>query len=332
MSEISIIIPAHNSEETIENCINSILLATKNVVSEIIVVDDNSTDNTSKIVNNFKEIKLTKLKINCGAGAARNAGADLAKYKILCFVDSDIIIAKNSIQILLSRLIKDIDTGAVLATQRVVNLNKKDWTSNFVCLKSCYGFESTQTEIEFSVCCSEFCVISKELFNRTGKWTTLRNAGGEEFDMGLKINNLNKKNIKLKSASYEAHYQSLYKRFINIVDRTEKYLPVFLKKKKFDSLGSFATFNQAFSSLITSLYILLTMLIIILNKTYIIISLLIILFVIQLIIEFRFLVFSKKYFGIKMLLFSIFGIQIINLGIFFGFIYFIYNKINVFKK
>ena len=62
MSEISIIIPAHNSEETIENCINSILLATKNVVSEIIVVDDNSTDNTSKIVNNFKEIKLTKLK------------------------------------------------------------------------------------------------------------------------------------------------------------------------------------------------------------------------------------------------------------------------------
>ena len=100
---LSIIIPAYNSEKLIYDCLNKILEETKKIKSEIIVVDDKSSDNTANIVKNIKKIKLIKLKRNKGVGNARNIGADRAKYENLCFIDSDIIISKNSIYNLLKR-------------------------------------------------------------------------------------------------------------------------------------------------------------------------------------------------------------------------------------
>jgi len=55
---VSVIIPAYNAEKTIKDCLNKILLESKNLASEIIVIDDKSTDNTCKIIKTFKSIKL----------------------------------------------------------------------------------------------------------------------------------------------------------------------------------------------------------------------------------------------------------------------------------
>ena len=93
----------------------------------------------------------------------RNLGAKLAKYRTLCYIDSDLVISKNSILNLVKKLYENKETGSVSAIQEISNLNLKSWTSNFVCLKSCYGFEKVAKEIEFSACASEFCVITKEL-------------------------------------------------------------------------------------------------------------------------------------------------------------------------
>ena len=229
---LSIIIPAYNSEKIINDCLNKILEESKKIKSEIIVVDDKSTDKTTKIVKKIKKIKLIKLKKNRGVGNARNIGADNAKYKNLCFIDSDIIISKNSIYNLLKRFHKNKNTGSVSGTQNTYNLNKDNWTSNFVCLKSCYGTESIKVEKNFSSISSEFCIISKKLFNNVGKWKSLYGAGGEEFDLGYKIRKLNKKNIKLKSAGYSGFWCDLKERSIRIISRTEKYIPILLKKKK----------------------------------------------------------------------------------------------------
>ena len=54
-SSISIIIPAHNEEEYIEECINSVLEADFLGKKQIIVVDDGSRDRTSEIVKKFDE-------------------------------------------------------------------------------------------------------------------------------------------------------------------------------------------------------------------------------------------------------------------------------------
>ena len=190
---VSIFVPTYNSQETIEECLINILEESKNFDSEIIVVDDNSSDKTIEIIKKFKLIKLIELENNEGVGNARNVGADNTKYEKLCFIDSDLIITKNTIINLVKKLNQNKTIGSVSAIQKVINLNTKDWSSNFVCLKSCYGFEHVEKEAEFSACASEFCVMSKEILKQVGGWKSLRNAGGEEFDLGYKINQLSKK-------------------------------------------------------------------------------------------------------------------------------------------
>ena len=141
--EISIIVPAYNAEKTIKKSLELILLEATKIQSEIIVVDDKSTDNTAEIVKKFEDIKLIQLEKNLGAGNARNIGADNSKYETLCFIDADIEISKeNSILNLAKRLYKTEETGSVCATQDLSNLNKDEWSSNFVCLKSCYGVDT----------------------------------------------------------------------------------------------------------------------------------------------------------------------------------------------
>tara|TARA_B100000029_G_scaffold400740_1_gene399757 strand:- start:3033 stop:4043 length:1011 start_codon:yes stop_codon:yes gene_type:complete len=327
----SIIVPAYNSENTIEECLKSICLEANNFVSEIIVIDDNSNDKTSDIVKDFKEIKLIKLEKNMGVGHVRNLGAKMAKYETLCYVDSDLVIGPNSILNLLKKLYENEKIGSVSAIQDVANLNIKSWSSNFVCLKSCYGFDKIKKELEFSACASEFCVINKKVLSQIGGWKSLRRAGGEEFDLGYKINLSGKKNIKIRNASYKAFYASLYSRFIKIIDRTEKYIHIFLLKKKFDTPGSFATSNQALSCFFTFL-ILLTLLFSLILIKFSLLPVLIILFIAQLIVEGKFLLFAKKHFGFKMLFFSLLGIQIINIGILIGAGYFFLKLFNFKEK
>ena len=157
-----------------------------------------------------------------------------------------------------------------------------------------------------------------------GKWKSFYDAGGEEFDLGYRIIQLNKKNIKTKSATYSGYWYNLYERFKRIINRTSKYIPLFLKKKKFDSKGSFATSTQFFSSLITLITIIFIVFSLIFNKSPLIFGVFI-LFFLQLFIELKFLIFATKNYGFKMFFFSLFGIQIINLGILLGVVYFIFK-------
>src|SRR5471030_150111 len=89
---VSIIMPTHNSERYIEESINSVLNQTyKNW--ELIIVDDNSNDNTKNIVDNInkncRKIKYTKFNENRGAAQARNEAINKAKGRFLAFLDSD---------------------------------------------------------------------------------------------------------------------------------------------------------------------------------------------------------------------------------------------------
>ena len=322
--KVSVIVPVHNSEKTISYCLKKVITESKKLESEVIVVDDASTDNTLNILKEFKDIKIISLDHNTGAGNARNEGANIAKYDNLCFVDSDIYISDNSIINLIKRLNKGDNIGSISGTQDTNNLNKNNWSSNFVCLKSCYGTDEINHEKILSTCCSEFCAISKELFLKAGKWKVLTNAGGEEFALGYKIKKLEKNNIKTKESRYSGYWCDLNTRFKRIIQRTEKYIPLLLKKKSFDSKGTFATFSQSLSSLIT-LIMVSNIFLTLVFKNHIYFYVFLILYLLQLIIELKFLLFAKNKFGFKMLLYSLYGIQVINLAVIIGFLSYIFK-------
>lgn len=86
--KFSIIIPAYNSEEFIEQCLDSIFSQTyKNI--EVIVINDCSTDNTLKILEGYKQLKIFSTPINSRQGAARNIGLENCTGDYILFVDSD---------------------------------------------------------------------------------------------------------------------------------------------------------------------------------------------------------------------------------------------------
>jgi glycosyltransferase involved in cell wall biosynthesis len=91
---ISIVVPAHNEENFIAQCLNSLKNQNyPNDYFEIIVVNNNSTDKTSEIADNF-DVKIIK-KTEGPVGAVRNSGAYLAQGEYLAFIDADCIAPPN---------------------------------------------------------------------------------------------------------------------------------------------------------------------------------------------------------------------------------------------
>ena len=85
---ISVIIPCYNRSRLLKRAIDSALAQTVRA-SEIIVVDDGSTDNTRGLCAGYgNQIKYVKQK-NAGPSIARNTGAMLARSPWIAFLDSD---------------------------------------------------------------------------------------------------------------------------------------------------------------------------------------------------------------------------------------------------
>ena len=88
---ISVIIPVYNTEKYISDCLNSLISQTEKNI-EILAVDDGSTDNSLKILQQYaalhSNIKVFSQK-NAGPGVARNLALRKAKGKYIMFCDSD---------------------------------------------------------------------------------------------------------------------------------------------------------------------------------------------------------------------------------------------------
>jgi len=109
---ISIIIPAYNEEERIEESLNKILVYLKKNKTkyEIIVVDDGSTDNTAKLVKKFKpSVKVLRNNVNSGKGYSVKKGIENAKYEFILFTDADLATPINELGAMLKVLKKGYD-------------------------------------------------------------------------------------------------------------------------------------------------------------------------------------------------------------------------------
>lgn len=88
----SLIVPVYNVEQYIEKCLQSIVDQTFHDY-EVIVVDDETPDNSMDIVRRFEEAYPEKFIVihqkNKGLGGARNTGVGVARGEYLLFVDSD---------------------------------------------------------------------------------------------------------------------------------------------------------------------------------------------------------------------------------------------------
>ena len=93
MPKLSIVIPVYNAEKYINECIDSILRNSQKSLNqtEIIIVNDGSTDHTLDKLKKYKKYKNIHIYTtkNQGVSAARNHGIKLAKGNWITFIDAD---------------------------------------------------------------------------------------------------------------------------------------------------------------------------------------------------------------------------------------------------
>ncbi|MEM5802872.1 MAG: glycosyltransferase family 2 protein [Candidatus Aenigmatarchaeota archaeon] len=182
---ISVIIPTYNNEDSIYNCVKSVL-ETRYPKLEIIVVNDGSTDNTLKNLNNLRgKIKIINQK-HSGKSAALNHGFRHSKYPILFILDADTFVDKSCLHNLVSRF--DEDTGAVTCKYMVANKHRF-WPG-----LEYFGLVFDSLPVRFqdifnSVFTIRGCgsAISRKAWESVNGFTENLNYGGEDTEMGLKL-------------------------------------------------------------------------------------------------------------------------------------------------
>ena len=103
---VSIILPVYGVEKYLPECVDSLLAQTYEHL-EIILVDDASPDRCGAICDSYaaRDSRVRVIhKQNGGAASARNAGLDVARGELVCFVDSDDTVEPEYIQVLMETL------------------------------------------------------------------------------------------------------------------------------------------------------------------------------------------------------------------------------------
>ncbi len=120
----SIIIPVFNSESFIKETISSLVNQNyKNI--EIIIINDCSTDNSSKIINRIKKInqkfefKIINNKRNMGVAFSRNIGLNYAMGDYIIFLDSDDYLEKNSLSFISKKIISNNHPDLILGSHNM---------------------------------------------------------------------------------------------------------------------------------------------------------------------------------------------------------------------
>lgn len=113
---VSIVVPAHNAQDTLGECLEA-CLAQSWPNKEIIVVDDGSTDDTAAIAEGAG-VRCVRQE-NAGPAAARNRGAHEAAGELVAFTDADCVPEPDWVERLIAPI--DADTAAVGGTYGIAN-------------------------------------------------------------------------------------------------------------------------------------------------------------------------------------------------------------------
>lgn len=126
--DVSIILVNYNTADLLLACIRSILGKTEQLIYEIIVVDNASSDSSVELVRSkFPSVKVIANEENVGFGVANNIGVQNAQGKYVWFLNSDTLLINNA-----AKILHDAIEGypkAVIAGGNLYDANMKPATS-----------------------------------------------------------------------------------------------------------------------------------------------------------------------------------------------------------
>lgn len=153
MDGISFIMCCHNSEDKLLEPLQSILRQNTEIPSEVIIVDNNCTDNTIGLVKQVYSDHKSHVNLNIieektpGLVWARKKGFQEAKYEYICFVDDDNIIDRNWAANMFEIFSNNSEVGILGGNNQALirDTEKPDWFTKvegaYACNAQGNGFE-----------------------------------------------------------------------------------------------------------------------------------------------------------------------------------------------
>ncbi len=229
MIDVSVIIVSYNTCADTLRAIESVYKHTKRSV-EVIVVDNNSSDNSVKeIKKKFPKVLLLAQKENGGFSKANNIGAKEAKGSYLLFLSSDALLSAHALNMLIETLEKDSSVGACSgmllnsdgsiqpqggALPTLLNICLWMFFIDDIPIITTLFISYQQRALEFFqkkrttgwIGGTALC-IEKDFFNAIGGWDEKIFLYGEDTELCLRIHN-EKKRIMIVPAAKITHLQN----------------------------------------------------------------------------------------------------------------------------
>ena len=210
---VSVIVPTHNCESFIKNCIDS-LLSQDYPRLEILVVDDGSTDRTIEFVRYFStrnpNVKLFTQEHESPA-AARNVGVSNSNGEIIFFTDGDCIAPRNWVRSLM-RYFDDEKIGAVGGAIKPASLTTIWEVFEQQRRENLYGKKPGL--VEFLPTCN--LAIRKSILTKMGGFDeTYRYPSFEDFDLCYRIRRLGYKIMYDPAIPVYMHHEKTLRHVLN---------------------------------------------------------------------------------------------------------------------
>ncbi|EQF26291.1 glycosyl transferase 2 family protein [Clostridioides difficile CD160] len=204
---VSILVPAHNEAKVIGKTVESLLLLNyPKDKMELIVINDNSSDNSKEILEsiknkynnyNFTIINTDNLTGGKGKSNALNIGYTLSKGEFIAVYDADNTPDRNALRYLIQTIVMDDELGAVIGKFRTRNKNKNLLTKfiNIETLSFQWMSQAGRWQL-FNLCTipgTNF-ILRKSIIEEIGGWDS--KAIAEDTEISFRIYNLGYK-IKL---------------------------------------------------------------------------------------------------------------------------------------
>lgn len=133
MIKLSVIIPVFNAEKYLKKCVDSVLTSTEGCSSEILLIDNDSSDNSLAICKGYAKKYPNRIAVlQChtpGAAAVRNYGVSKAHGEYIWFIDADDTISEVAVTKLIGVADKVKADLVMMGAERVYRDGHRDYLS-----------------------------------------------------------------------------------------------------------------------------------------------------------------------------------------------------------
>jgi GT2 family glycosyltransferase len=222
--ELSIIIVNYNSKLLLEQCIDSIRKATGQINTEVIVVDNNSTDGSKEYLQEKDtELRFIFNKKNTGFAKACNQGFKNSSGKYILFLNPDTILTETCLADCISFFETHPDAGAVGVRMldgkgRFLKESKRGWPSPSTSFYKLFGpasiFPTSKTFAKYyqghlaekennpvDVLSGAFMMIKRDVIEKVNGFDEDFFMYGEDMDLSIRITRSGYKNYYLGAIS-----------------------------------------------------------------------------------------------------------------------------------